>query len=109
VPIVDSLPGSASIEAFFAGVAASLARQPWQERFLCVLCGVTPCYDAERGAWHVRDATGEALPLASGDHWRLLAVSGGHCVDFAAEWDGATLLPLGAVADGTYHLLTLGA
>jgi hypothetical protein len=109
VPIVDNLPGCDSIEAFFAGVTASLARQPWQERFLCVLRGMTPCYDSERGAWHVRDATDAALPLAGGDHWKLLAVSGGHPLDFAAEWNGTTLLPLGAVASGTYHLLTVGA
>ena len=80
---------------------------PWLERFPCALSGVTPvCGDGS--AWLVRDGDGAALPLAPGEHWRLLALSGGAPVDLAGEWDGEALLPLGVVADGAYHLLTEG-
>lgn len=105
-PIAGPLPGATRVEAFLGSVAQALARQPWQERFLCVLSRVVPCYDGERDAWHVRDAEGKALRLRGGDRWKLLALSGGHPVDFAGEWDGEALLPLGVVADGAYHRLT---
>jgi hypothetical protein len=44
-----------------------------------------------------------------GDHWLLLALSGGHPVDVAGEWDGAAILPLGVVADGAYCVLARAA
>jgi hypothetical protein len=102
---IDDIPGAASVETFLAGVAAALARQPWQERFLCALRSVTPIYDAAQGAWWVRDDIGAALPLAAGDFWRLLAVSGGRPVALAGEWNGVALLPLGVVAERAYYPL----
>jgi hypothetical protein len=102
---LDDIRGAASVETFLSGVAAALARQPWQERFLCALRAVAPICDAGKGAWWVRDDTGAALPLAAGDHWRLLAVSGGRPVALAGEWDGAALLPLGVVAERVYYPL----
>jgi hypothetical protein len=80
------------------------ARQPWLDRFLGVLNGVVPARTAS--GWLVHDRTGAILPLAAGDHWRLLALSGGRPVDLAAEWDGETLAPLGLLADGAYFPLT---
>lgn len=103
--LTGPLPGACSIEPFLATVAESLARQPWQERFLAVLSRVTPHYDPATCAWHVRDEEGMALPLASGDYWLLLALSGGRSVDLAGEWDGETLRPLGTLSDGIYHPL----
>lgn len=102
---LDGLPGQASVEAFLAHVAAALARQPWQDRFLCVLRAVTPIYDSAKAAWWVSDDTGAALPLAASDHWLLLAISGGRPVALAGEWDGAALLPLGVVAECVYYPL----
>jgi hypothetical protein len=102
---LDDIPGAASIEVFLAGVAAALGRQPWQERFLCALRAVTPIYDATKEEWWVRDDTGAALPLASGDYWRLLALSGGRPVALAGEWDGDVLLPLGVVVERIYYPL----
>jgi hypothetical protein len=106
---ISALPGHESIEVFLGSAAALLARQPWHERFLCSLRNVTPIYDITRDRWHIRDSTGAALPLRSGGHWRLLAISGGAPVDFAGEWDGETLLPLGALAANEYYLLGQGA
>lgn len=104
-PLKDRLPGVNAVDTFLAGVAATLARQPWQERFLALLCDVTPVYNTQGNAWYVRDSSGNALRLASGDYWPLLAISGGHPVDIAGEWDGEALLPLGVLAEGEYTLL----
>jgi SWIM zinc finger len=101
--IQEPLPGAATVDAFFAGVAAALARQPWLERFLCALQQVVPVCSDDR--WYIRDTSGTALPLTRGSHWKLLALSGGAAVDCAGEWDGETLLLLGVLVDGTYHLL----
>jgi len=103
----DRLPGCDLVEDTLRGTATALANQPWLERFGYALREVVPVRDAARG-WSVVDAAGAALPLIKGEHWRLLALSGGAPVDLAAEWDGESLRPLGAMADGAYHLLTSG-
>lgn len=102
---IQALPGHESIAAFLDDVGHALACQPWQDRFLCVLRGGAPVYDVERDRWYILDANGAALPLQGDAHWKLLAISGALPVDVAGEWDGETLLPLGALADGVYHPL----
>jgi hypothetical protein len=103
-PIASLPSGASTLAAYLDNFARATARQPWLDRDLAILRDVVPICGGE-SAWLVRDAEGAALPLAGGDHWRLLALSGGHPLDLAAEWDGATLTPLGALTDGTYHLL----
>jgi len=93
--IQGALPGVIAVEAFLAGVATALARQPWLERFLCTLQNVVPICDTTGNQWYIRDSGGATLPLAKGDHWQLLALSGGAPVNFVGEWDGEALLPLG--------------
>lgn len=102
VTISGRLPGVERIEVYLGSVADALARQPWLDRFPCVLRDVTPGCAIGGESWHVRDEAGHALPMSSGDHWRLLALSGGNPVALAGEWDGEGLLPLGVVADGAY-------
>ncbi|GHO89127.1 hypothetical protein KSZ_71330 [Dictyobacter formicarum] len=106
-PIQEKLPGVADFENFLEGVAQQLARNPWQERFLCLIQNSLPIYDQESKTWWVRDQKGQALPLArtQDEHWKLLALSGGHTLDLAAEWNGETLMPLGVLIDHSYHLL----
>ena len=48
----------------------------------------------------VADATGYALPLSRGEHDVLFALSGGHGLTLAGEWDGYRLLPRCAWAEG---------
>lgn len=103
-PLAAVPPGAATLAAFLYRFAQGTARQPWLDRDLALLRDVVPICGGE-SAWVVRDAEGAALPLAGGDHWRLLALSGGHPLALVAEWDGATLTPLGTMAGGTYHLL----
>ncbi len=103
LPITESLPGLETIDEFFASVADAKAKQPWQERFLCILRTVLLIYT--NNAWYIRDQNGHALPLARGDHWQFLAYSGGWPVDFAGQWDGEAVTPLCVLAEGTYHKL----
>lgn len=105
--IKEPLPGVTTFDAFFEQVAQQLARQPWRERFLCILSSSQPIYEPEQQRWSLRDRDGQSLPLApsSVEYWKLLALSGGHPVDFVGEWDGETLLPLGLLVDHAYHLM----
>jgi hypothetical protein len=103
--ISEPFPCIESIEGVMAQVAATLARQPWQERFLCTLNNVVPLYDTDAARWYLRDTAGAALPLARGEHWRLLALTGGHPAVVAGEWNGETLYPLGVLIDGAYYIL----
>lgn len=103
--LTGPLPGACAIEPFLSGVSESLARQPWQERFLAVFSQVIPHYDKNTSTWRIRDADGAALPLTTGNHWLLLSSSGGLPVELAGEWDGEALRPLGVLADGIYHPL----
>jgi hypothetical protein len=102
---LTALAGHATFGAFLDRAAEALARQPWLDRHLAILTGVTPL-PQDAGDWCVRDHEGASLPLARTDHWRLLALSGGMPLTLVAEWDGETLLPLGALVDGTFHRLT---
>lgn len=106
-PIRGPLPAGETVRAVLDRFAAAVARQPWLERLPCALDRVVPIRAPRDGGaeWLVRDGAGAALPLAGGEHWRLLALSGGAPVDLAGEWDGEALLPLGALVDGAYHLL----
>jgi hypothetical protein len=101
---LDGMPGD-GIAAALEVYAAALARNLWIERFPLALAGVTPLHDGQR--WLVRDAAGLALPLARrfARGWRLLAISGGWPLALFGEWDGDTLLPLCAWAEGRFVVL----
>jgi hypothetical protein len=105
IPIQESLPGEAAIEAFLASFANALAQQPWLERGLCLLQGIVPIYCGGEAGWYVCDRKGSALPLVQGDHWQLQALSGGYPIDLASVWDGERLHPLGVMVQSGYYLL----
>lgn len=97
------MPGAPGCMAASAGYAEALARLPWIERFPMALAAVTP---APYGpGWHVYDKAGHTLPLdlhfEAG--WRLLALSGGRPLTLFGEWNGTTLLPLSAWAEGEFY------
>jgi hypothetical protein len=97
--------GYTGFEDLLGATASALAAQPWVERLPCVVRDVRPARrDATR--WYLVDAAGRALPLASGDHRRLLAISGGHPMHVAAEWDGETLQPLAAMLGDNFDRLS---
>lgn len=114
VPYQGRIPGAETLEDFLSHVATALARQPWTERFLCLLHDAIPLHDTVEDLWYIRDKMGNTLPLLPAPHWRLLAFSGGNPVDFVGEWNGHWLKPLGIsvykdenqnVAENTYHWL----
>lgn len=105
---LDRLPAAASIEALLDAWSAALARLPWLDRYPAVLQSVVPIPDGG-AAWRLSNSSGAQLPLARGDHWLLLALSGGHPIDLAGEWDGISVLPLGVIADGAYRVLARAA
>lgn len=63
--------------------AAAVSEDPWRDSWPVVLDQVAPAHD---GRWYLTDPTGAALPLATAEPWRLLAVTGGHPATVAAEW-----------------------
>lgn len=101
----ERLPGYETIEACFENIATLLAHNPWQEAFFCILNTVIPSVSTD-GNWYmyIRDRDGKMLPLA-GNHWHLLAVSGGLPVDLVGRWNGEWLIPSGFLMDHTYYVL----
>jgi hypothetical protein len=90
-PAGDTIP--AALDRF----CALLAGCPWLDATLLVLADVIPI--ASQPVL-IADATGSALPLARGEHEVLFALSGGHGLTLAGEWDGYRLLPRCAWAEG---------
>jgi hypothetical protein len=93
--------GGTTIAEAFANYSAALARQPWLNLFPMCIHNVIPLVDGSR--WVVRDAAGHILPLSQNtadDHWKLLAVSGGHPITIFGEWNSDTFRFLSALADG---------
>ncbi len=103
------MPGTGSVADLLAATAEALGRQPWLDALPAALSGVRPSLLEDRTTWAVVDEKGAAVPLAPREPWRLLALSGGHPVDLAGEWDGHALRPLGAMVDGGFHPLGSGA
>jgi hypothetical protein len=64
-----------------------------------------PIPNGRGDTFQIRDREGLALPLVRGDHWKLVALSGGRPLDLAGEWDGAALRPLGAATGGAWYRL----
>jgi hypothetical protein len=108
-PPPASPPACASISQAGEGYAAALAAQPWLEAFPVVLDGLVAFRDGD--GWLVRDVEGTAWPVtpAFARGWHLLAVSGGHPVTLAGEWDGRYLLPLACWTGTAFYPLHAAA
>lgn len=106
-PVMTRPTGDAGLARLLAATADALARQPWSERLPCLLEAVVPTHDPT-GGWGLVDRHGARLPMAGEGLWTLLALSGGHPLSLAAEWDGDRLRPLTAWVDGEAHLIAGG-
>jgi len=82
-------PEGQDIASALADYAELLGRSPWVGSSLTVLSEVVPL----AGPYAVVDATGLAMPLRGSAHDVLLALSGGHPITLAGEWDGYALSP----------------
>lgn len=103
---LTALSGWPTLDAGLAAHAEALAANPWLDRWPLVLEGVVA------GAGGLRDATDHAIPLRFDDgpageeaYWRLLAMSGGHPIGVAGEWEHGRFLPLAASAHGRFVAL----
>ena len=92
-----------SFLAAMESYADALAAQPFLERYPLALSGMTA--HMEDAGLLLRCPDGRPLPVnASFRHaWHLLAVSGGHPVTLAGEWDGRAFAPWSVWADGRLY------
>lgn len=100
-PLAPPFPG-VDLARALEGWAMALAQNPFLDRALVLLNNIQLVRN--EGKSLVMDEHGSALPLSASPHWWLHAVSGGHPITLAAEWDGVALTPIGAQADGAWHL-----
>ena len=102
---VTDVPGAITLVEVVAEHATRLARNPFAGAWPVVIGGVVPVLRGDELL--VRDVDGTALDLVTVDVApRLSAVSGGHPITLVAEWDGASLRPLAAIAEGRLAALT---
>jgi hypothetical protein len=102
---MTSAPGIGDLAAAHAAYADALAKNPWLDEQPLALAAAIP--QRLRDAWIVRDAADRFVPLAryfAHEH-RLAAVAGGRPVALFGEWNGRTLLPLAAFAEGRHVAL----
>lgn len=94
------LPGAATWDEAMDLIAGYLAADPWAELVPVSVKNVTVLPGSE--PWLLRDDQGRAMPVAAPASvcWALLAMSGGHRVDVAGEWDGFAFTPQAAAPAG---------
>ncbi|MBL7792948.1 MAG: SWIM zinc finger family protein [Saprospiraceae bacterium] len=91
--------GNAHFEALFDNYTGALAANPWLSAFPALIDGVVPVF--HQSQWLLVDPQNRHIPLAPSEagYWPLLALSGGRPLSIFGEWNGASLLPISAVAD----------
>lgn len=99
---LTALPGYSSSDQLLTTYAGALALNPWIEAIPAPLHTVVPVRRGER--WLARDSDGRLLSLRSEstDGWKLMGLSGGHPITIFSEWNGRSLLPISAWAEGRY-------
>ncbi|MFG6432223.1 SWIM zinc finger family protein [Roseateles sp. LYH14W] len=92
----------------FNAVARRVAGCPWVGLHPVVLCDALPLRHGDRLLLIV---DGRVLPLAlrDADIWTLLAISGGHALNLAGEWDGQAFAPLTSWSSGDLQWLRSAA
>ncbi len=97
------LPGYHSPDEALSAFAQAIARNPWLDEYPLLLNRVLPL-PAEPAMLLISPNGGSALPISAGftGQWQLLALSGGHPLALAGEWNGASFLPLAAWPEGRY-------
>ena len=98
----NEMPGYQTNDALLTTYADVLALNPWIEAIPAPLQTVAPVRRGER--WFARDANGGLLSLRceSSTGWKLLALSGGYPITIFGEWNGRSVLPVSARADGRH-------
>lgn len=99
---LNNLPGYATSDELLMTYATVLALNPWIDAIPAPLQTVVPVHRNER--WFARDSNGRLLSLKieSISGWKLIAMSGGYPITMFGEWNGRSLLPISAWADGRH-------
>ena len=94
------ISGYSNTEQLLAMHAGVLALNPWVEALPAPLQTVVPMRRNEK--WYARDVDGRLLSLRcdATSGWKLIALSGGYPMTIFGEWNGQSLLPVAAWADG---------
>ncbi|MDR1484449.1 MAG: SWIM zinc finger family protein [Planctomycetaceae bacterium] len=94
---------TATITNFLDDQAERFATQIWSEIFPMWLDGVA-VYPPKisQDNWTISDGR-YILPLVSGEHWQLLAISCGNPVRIFGEWDGYKLKPLSVHTQNKFY------
>jgi len=93
----EAIWSTRAVESFHVTLGESLAANPWLENQLVLLRGVVP--GPSTSIWTLSDKTGAILCQPN---YPLLALSAGHPLDLAGEWDGNAVRPLAAFAEGRF-------
>ena len=105
-PAQEAMPGYQTSDELLTTYADVLALNPWVEAIPAPLQRVVPVGRNERlmTEWFARDTNGKMLPLRceSITGWKLSALSGGYPITIFGEWNGRSLLPVSAQADGRH-------
>jgi len=98
---VSVLPGG-TIAGEMESWSEAIARYPWLERYPFTLTGVTPSHRG--GRWLLADGAGKGITVEPRftQLWQMIALSGGQPLKIFGEWNGETLLPLAAMAEGRF-------
>ena len=98
---IPALPHATMADAL-AWASDAFAANPWIERVPLGLASAIPKFE---GRWILTDASGDLINLQASDElgWSLMALSGGHPIAVAGEWDGESVYPLGVWAEGRVH------
>ena len=92
--------GYSTNDRLLTAYAEVLALNPWLEAIPAPLETVVPVCQNQQ--WFARDTNASLLRLTSDSAWTLLALSGGHPITIFGEWNGQSLLPISAWADGRH-------
>ena len=99
---LKEISGYATSEQSLTTYAGMLALNPWLEAIPALLQTIVPVHRGEQ--WFARDSDARLLSLKSDSAtgWQLLALSGGYPITIFGEWNGHSLLPISAWADGRH-------
>jgi len=99
---LNGISGYSTSDELLTTYADVLALNPWLEAIPAPLEAVVPVHRGER--CFARDSSGRLLSLRSDSTlgWKLLALSGGNPIRIFGEWNGQSLLPISAWADGRH-------
>jgi hypothetical protein len=99
---LKEISGYSTGEQLLMAYAGMLALNPWIEAIPAPLLTVVPARRGEQ--WFARDSNARLLSLRtySASGWKLLALSGGYPITIFGEWNGRSLLPISAWADGRH-------